>query len=140
MGQANKKKRQVDKGNLAKEGSRYVFIGGLTTLVNLIIYRGALALMMPYGLATTLAFIVSVGFAFYFNAGFVFKKQMQFIDVIKFYGSRISTFAIEILGLVTLIEMLHWGEMMSKILMNILIIVLNYLISKFWIFRGTTHE
>ncbi|GAU75755.1 cell wall teichoic acid glycosylation protein GtcA [Fusibacter sp. 3D3] len=94
-------------------------------------------------MATTIAFVLSVVFAFFANKYFVFKVVTQNAtsqELVMFAGSRLSTFSMETVGLLILISGLAVQEMIAKLVMNIIVILLNYMISKFWIFKGGKRE
>ncbi|WP_069870587.1 GtrA family protein [Fusibacter sp. 3D3] len=127
----------------ASEGFRYLVVGGLTTLINLGVYQMGLWFEMEYLVATTIAFVLSVVFAFFANKYFVFKVVTQNAtsqELVMFAGSRLSTFSMETVGLLILISGLAVQEMIAKLVMNIIVILLNYMISKFWIFKGGKRE
>ena len=125
------------------EGTRYLIVGGITTVLNLIIYQIFLWFDISYMVATSFAFIGSVIFAFFANKFFVFNlitSNSMWFELTMFAGSRVSTFLLETMGLFLLISGLGFKEMISKIIMNVIVIVLNYIISKFWIFKGEKRE
>jgi len=127
----------------ASEGVRYLIVGGLTTLINLIVYQMGLWLQLEYLFATTIAFIASIVFAFFANKYFVFKIVTQnaiWQELMMFTGSRISTFLIETVGLIVLISGFAFQKMIAKLIMNVIVIILNYILSKFWIFKGEKRE
>lgn len=129
--------------NHASEGFRYLVVGGLTTLINLMVYQIGLWLGIEYLVSTTIAFIASVIFAFFTNKYFVFKIVTQkaiWQELVMFTGSRISTFLIETVGLIVLISGLALQKMIAKLIMSIIVIILNYILSKFWIFKGEKRE
>lgn len=122
------------------ESFRYLIAGGLTTVVNLAIYYGVNRILGHYIVATVTAFIISVAVAYFLNCFYVFKQTISSVHIIQFYGSRVSTFLIETGGLILLVETFKLDEFFSKIIMTIVIVILNYLISKFWIFKGEINE
>lgn len=125
------------------EGGRYLIVGGITTLINLIIYQVFLWFNVSYMIATTFAFVGSVIFAFFANKFYVFDvvtSNSTWFELTMFIGSRMSTFLVETVGLFVLISGFGLKEMISKIMMNVIVILLNYIISKFWIFKGEKRE
>jgi putative flippase GtrA len=121
---------------LTGEILRYLLAGGLTTLVNLVTYGFLVALGAHYLLATSVAFLVAVFFAYLVNKGFVFRKgrSVEKREVLKFYGFRLLSFGIETAGLALLIEGIAFDAYLSKGFMAIVVVILNYLWSKWWIF------
>lgn len=124
------------KDRVIGEGLRYVIVGTLTTLINIIIYKALLILGSAYGIATTVAFIAAVVFAYIANGKYVFRAPLTRSGFVKFMTARLGTFAGETLGLVLLIELVAMDEFVSKLVVNIGVIIANYILSKFWIYKG----
>ncbi|MBS7525837.1 GtrA family protein [Fusibacter paucivorans] len=122
------------------EGFRYLVIGFATTAINIVSYKALLIMGSAYGIATTAAFVLSVLFAYWANARYVFLKSLSKAALIKFFGTRLVTFFLETAGLVGLIELLSFDAFFAKLIVNVVVITLNYLISKFWIFKGDVNE
>ena len=126
--------------HFAKEVSMYLVFGGLTTLINLVVYSLLVLMGLHYGVATSAAFILAVLFAYETNKRFVFDgikatAGEEARQISAFFSSRIATFALETAGLVLLIEVLGMGHQLSKYLMTAVVVVLNYLLSKHLVFR-----
>lgn len=126
-----------------REPILYIIFGGLTTVVNLLIYQSAVALGIPYGLANGIAFVMAVLFAYYTNKHFVFESQAkgiseQFSEMAKFFISRLGTFFVETAGLWIMIEWMNMNTTVPKYLMTVVVVLLNYFLSKWVIFRKTT--
>lgn len=123
---------------------RYAFFGGLTTLVNLVCYF-FLRQFTPLGdtkelraVANAIAIFLSIVFAFVTNSKFVFESEARGIkehvyQFCKFFGARLATMGIEIGG-VYLAEFFHWNDMIAKLVVQFVVIVLNYFFSKFLVF------
>jgi putative flippase GtrA len=121
--------------------SMYLIFGIITTLVNLVIYKVLIDAGIHYTVSTTIAFIVAVTVAFWTNRTWVFRSQSRglkaiFREMTSFFSVRIVTYFVDLLGLVMLIELLHLDEFISKIIINILVVVLNYLLSRFVVFQA----
>ncbi len=130
-----------------KEIIMYLIIGGLTTLVSLgSYYLLTLKLLNPnkaieLTIANVLSWICAVTFAYFTNRIFVFESKNKEVlkEAIKFYLSRISTLLLEILCMFLLVNLLNINDRISKIIVQILIIIGNYVISKFYVFKSK-HE
>ncbi|WP_321330291.1 GtrA family protein [uncultured Ilyobacter sp.] len=123
-----------------KEVILYLFFGVLTTAVNFLVYFLVLKLSDNYVFSTTMAFIVAVIFAYVTNKKYVFenvtssfKKLLD--EFFRFVTSRIFTYIIDVLGMILLIEYLSHGEVVSKIAVNIVVVGINYILSKIYIFK-----
>ena len=125
-----------------KEMFNYLLFGGLTTLVNIVTYYIFTdTLNFDYKLSTTIAWVVSVIFAYITNKIYVFNsKQHNFIQVAKEFFSfiffRVLSYFIDILSMFLLIEFLLIDDLISKIAANVIVVIFNYFVSKLVIFRS----
>jgi putative flippase GtrA len=121
----------------------YLAFGVLTTLINLLIYKLLIDIGIHYTVSTTIAFIAAVSVAFWTNRIWVFRSQSRglkaiFREMTSFFSVRMMTYFIDIMGLILLIEIFRVDEFISKILVNGLVVVLNYLLSRFVVFQSRT--
>ena len=126
--------------HFAKEVSMYLVFGVLTTLINLATYSVLVMLGVHYGIATSVAFVLAVFFAYETNKRFVFDSvkttnREETRQIAAFFSSRLATFGVETAGLVLLIEFAGAGEQLSKYLMTAVVVVLNYVLSKHLVFK-----
>lgn len=126
--------------HFAKEVSMYLVFGVLTTLINLATYSVLVKVGVHYGIATSIAFVLAVFFAYETNKRFVFDsvkttKGEESRQIAAFFSSRIATFGMETAGLVLLIEVVGVGEQLSKYVMTAVVVVLNYVLSKHLVFK-----
>lgn len=124
-----------------KELILYVFFGGCTTLINIISYFACRELMhLPVVPADVLAWLVSVIFAYVTNKLFVFEsKSWRLILVLKegaaFLAARVFSLGVDVAMLYVTVTVLGWWELPMKVLANVVVIVINYIFSKWIIFR-----
>ncbi|MCD8087705.1 MAG: GtrA family protein [Oscillospiraceae bacterium] len=130
-----------------REAVSYLIFGGLTTLVSLGTYAlfvGVLGLPVTGG--NVLSWICAVAFAFVTNKLWVFRSQGRgltawLLEAVKFVAGRLTTGAVELLGLPLLmrlgLDQTIFGVegAAAKIVVTVVVIVLNYFISKFLVFR-----
>lgn len=57
-----------------------------------------------------------------------------FMELIRFLGSRLATGAVDWLCMFLFVEVLSMNDMIIKILANILVIILNFVASKLFVF------
>lgn len=114
----------------------YLIVGGLTTLISVISYKLFLA-VTHYVIANILSWIIAVIFAYITNRLFVFKSKNQnkFNEFIKFTGSRVTTLLVEIAFLYLLIDLINFDEFWSKVIGQIVVLILNYVLSKLLVFK-----
>ena len=136
-----------------KEQILYLIFGVLTTIVN---YASFVLLRWAFGdawihVVNAITFVLATLFAYVTNRIFVFKStNASFKNVIKelvsFFGARISTYLFEALGFYLCVDVFGVGRyhilftdgiMISKILLSFVAVILNYFVSKLWIFKNT---
>ena len=130
----------------------YVFFGVLTTVVNWVIYtllttvlgmtsypEGSASYVLIGTAANAVAWIVSVLFAFFTNKRYVFKSEKTrengaWKEFGLFVSARVLSYLLFDLGLYTLC-LFFLPHQVDKILMNVLVVIFNYLASKLVVFR-----
>ncbi|MBW6410270.1 GtrA family protein [Clostridium weizhouense] len=125
---------------LNSEGIKYIIFGVLTTLINIISYLFLNKLGIQYVISNTIAFILSILFAFITNKIYVFKSRtwnFKLItrEIIAFLGSRLATFIVDTVLLMLLVEIMIMNDFIAKCIVNIIVIILNYVLSKFIVFK-----
>lgn len=125
-----------------KEIAAYIFFGGLTTLVSI----GSFALLdMVLGMdpliANVISWILAVLFAYVTNRRWVFDSHAKgardtMREMGSFFGGRLLTLGIEELIILIFITWLGLNDLAVKIAAQVVVMVSNYLISKFFVFRG----
>lgn len=118
----------------------YVFFGGLTTVVNIVVFAGTTYIGMSWQVANFLAWLLSVLFAFVTNKLWVFNSHTESFagliwEFVKFMFARIVSLGIDYACMFLFINALGWSNMVAKLLTQVVIIVANYAFSKFIIFR-----
>lgn len=127
----------------------YLFFGGATTLVSILSRLAIYHISRQEILATALANIIGILFAFLTNDTIVFKQERKNwpIRLVKFFLARLSTLGLDLL--LTYIFVTSYPNIIGQfveqnidrvntvetILAQILIIVLNYIFSKIYIFK-----
>lgn len=117
-----------------KELILYGIFGVLTVIVNIISFKLLLILNIPLLYANTIAFFIAVVFAYYTNTKFVFNDTFTKKNFISFMSMRISTLFIDNIGLYYLVS-ISVDELIAKSIINIIIILINYICSKFIIYK-----
>ena len=115
-----------------EETIRYLLCGGLTVVVNTVLYM-LLVLLWDDMTANTVALVLSVLFAYVTNCIFVFRQKISWMTFVKFIGMRIGTVFIDNGGMWVLLST-GVNRLISKCIVNIIIIVINYICSKFFVF------
>jgi putative flippase GtrA len=138
-----------------KELITYVIFGVLTTVVNFFAFWLFTKIFGEafYLVNNAIAWVVGVVFAYITNKLFVFESKSWDLKVIAkeitgFLGARIFSFLVEEGGMLLFISILGFGgksltllgftitgQFIVKILLAVIVVVMNYIFSKFIIFR-----
>ncbi|MCQ2433512.1 MAG: GtrA family protein [Clostridia bacterium] len=122
-----------------KEQFLYLVVGGLTTLVNFAVYYILDSVCgLHYLFINWIAWAAAVLFAFFFFFSLVFEAEKKGNILTQFAGfvsSRVATLLIEEALLAFTVEILHGSEKIMKLVVAVVTVVLNYVFSKFFVFR-----
>lgn len=124
-----------------KELILYFIFGAGTTLINIIVYWAMRNLLkLPVVPADVIAWILSVIFAFVTNKLWVFESRSGNLKVIlkeaaEFFAARLFSLGVDVAFLYLTVDRLHLPDMLMKIIANVIVIILNYVLSKWIIFR-----
>lgn len=118
----------------------YLIFGVLTTGVDWIVYTVMRHVGVDYRLATGVSWFASVIFAYVTNKLFVFHNNtftLSYLwkECLSFFACRISTGIFNLLAMMLLVDGLHMNEYLGKILIAVVVVILNYVGSKLFIFR-----
>lgn len=121
-----------------RETLSYLFFGVLTVAINILSYE-LLSIVFGMLIANTLAFFIAVLFAYWTNSTFVFRVQHTWKNFLQFMGMRIGTLLIDNSGMYLLI-LFAVNDLFAKFIVNAIIIAINYVASKWIIFRKKTEK
>ena len=139
-----------------KEILLYLFFGGLTTVVGLITFIvpsmvldlkdmniGSVTIDMNTQAANVISWICAVTFAYITNRIWVFENKAHTAggvvrESLSFYGGRLLTLLIENVLMNLCVESIKMNSILAKVLVSIITIILNYIISKLFVFRKST--
>lgn len=131
-------KKIVDLYKKYEEIINYLIVGLLTTLVSISVYAlFTKCFHINYMIANGFSWIISVLFAYITNRIFVFKSKSEdiFLEIYQFFKYRIFSFLIEIFLMYVFVELINIDDMISKVIVQIIVIVLNYVFSKLFVFK-----
>ena len=125
---------------LTKEVILYVIFGVFTTIVNLLVFYILTHLHINENLSNIIAVLIAVLFAYFTNRKLVFNStattfKENLKEFYKFMIGRAFTMVLEIIGFYLLFNIIGIQEFISKLLITIIVIVLNFFISKFFAFK-----
>ena len=119
----------------------YLFVGVATTLVNYVVYYIATRLLsmgvMP---GTWTAWVVAVAFGYVANKAFVFHTHCDSVlsllrEAGSFFAMRLVSLGMETVLMYLTVTVLGLNDLVMKLIVNIVVIILNYVFSKLFIFK-----
>ncbi len=156
-------KEYLDKHEKQYELFRYLIAGGLTTLLSMVIHYGLCLMMatkpentanviewvivginnatsLQLSIASSISWVIAVLFAFWINRVMVFQvasseKKQVLTELTQFAGSRLISFFLFEQGMMLLMSALGVSNIVNRIVVLVFVMVFNYVVSKFWIFK-----
>jgi putative flippase GtrA len=131
-----------------REIANYLIVGGLTTLVSLVVKYALLFTILDakngvqLQIAVIISWIISVAFAYWANRKFVFEsKSREYLKEIGlFVSSRIMTLLLDMFIMWLFVTLLKLNTnvwvIIWTIVSQILVIIANYVLSKFIVFKN----
>lgn len=119
----------------------YLIFGGLTTLVNIIVFfLFDSVLGVQYLIANAISIGVSILFAFFTNKKYVFKSETETMNAwlkefLLFCSFRLVSAGFDMLSMWLLVGGLHLEANLAKLVTQLIVVLLNYLFSKWFIFK-----
>ena len=125
----------------------YLFAGVATTLVNYVVYfivtrpfGGLIAPEMLTSVGTSVAWLIAVLFGYVVNKVFVFHTKSETVaalvkEMMSFIAMRLVSFGMELVLMFLTVDVLGLNDLVMKLLINILVIIANYIFSKLFIFK-----
>lgn len=124
----------------------YLFFGVCTTAVNLIVYfLCARWINLSTGFSTVVAWLLAVIFAFLTNKVWVFEsksweRKLLIKELGSFFICRAASGVADLIIMLITVDILDWNELMMKLFSNTLVIILNYVASKLFVFKKPDRE
>ena len=125
-----------------KELINYLIVGVIGTIISI----ASFAVLMKVGVETVasnvISWIITVIVMYVMNRYFVFAEHAKGVariirEIVSFVSARIFTLLLETLIVWLGIDVMHLNAIIIKTVAQILVIVLNYVFSKLFIFRNT---
>lgn len=132
--------KKIVKKILNKDVMLYIFFGVLTTIVNFVaFYLLNVVMNIDGNISNLVAIPLAIIFAYFTNRKWVFHTEAKgfkenFNEFCKFVAGRAVTMFIEFFGCMLLFKT-PIPEIVSKLGVNVIIIFLNFFISKFFAFK-----
>ena len=127
---------------MEKEMVRYVIAGGMTTAVNLVsFFVLRLVTDLSRSAANIIAIMLAILFAYFANGFYVFRSEQRksvgriIREFISFVGMRLFAMVVEVVGTNLLCDSFRYNEFISKIIIQVVVLVINYIFSKCFVFK-----
>ena len=130
-----------------KEIINYLIFGVLTTVVSVVTYVLFANLLfsektdITVQISNVLSWVCAVIFAYITNRKYVFNSSSQgkekYKEVFNFFLARFSSLVIDMTLMFVLFSLMHIDDTISKIIVQFVIVIVNYLFSKFFVFKNT---
>lgn len=134
------KVKEIIKKVCTKEVILYAVFGVLTTIVNLAsFYILVNIIKLEENISNIIAILLAVIFAYFTNKDLVFHSNAKLpkeklVEFAKFMSGRAFTMVVEWVGCLVLF-LTPIPQMLSKLAMTIIVVILNFFISKFFAFK-----
>ena len=119
----------------------YLFFGGLTTVVNYLVYLPCFNLLaLSAAVSNAIAWVVAVAFAYLTNKPFVFRShdwsaKTVIPELTKFVTCRIGSGLLETGILFLCVDLLQFNGNVWKLITSVVVVILNYVASKLLVFK-----
>lgn len=124
----------------------YIFFGGCTTVVSFVVYFiFAKLALFPSNINTvmnsTISWIAAVIFAYVTNRTWVFESRASTAkeivsEISAFFACRVATGVLEVGLMFVFVDKFHFNDLVVKIVVTFLVIILNYVASKLYVFKA----
>lgn len=129
-----------------KEKIAYVFWGGVTTVINIGTYSlFARIVHLNTMVSNVLAWIITILVAYITNKLYVFNSKsfdMKVVirEFVSFLVCRLASLVLDMAIMYTFINIFKFNDIMVKTASNVVVIIVNYILSKLVIFRQREEE
>lgn len=123
----------------------YIVCGVLTTLVDWVVYAVMCESGIDYKIAQAVSWAAAVAFAYVVNKlivfrNFTFRPSYLWKEFSAFVACRGVSGVLTWVMMVVMVGWLHWNNYVSKFIVSAVNLVMNYVFSKLWIFKGTREK
>lgn len=128
-----------------REMIQYIIWGVLSAVLNVGLFQILILGSVDYRIANLITIIVVKIFCYVTNKFFVFRTPYEGLKVLlkemmAFIFARGVTSILDYVGVLVLVELFKCQEMFSKCVMAVVVVVVNYIFSKFFVFKKKGHN
>ncbi|MGO4729403.1 GtrA family protein [Paenibacillus sp. 2KB_22] len=121
---------------------KFGIVGIANTAVDAVVFAILAVIGVPVLIAQVISYSCGVTNSYWLNGRWTFRDAARGdgdrAKLIRFLITNLVVLALSALILMTLHDMLGWSLVMSKILATLMGMVLNYMSSRYWVFRIAT--
>ncbi len=136
-------KKLLDIYKKYEEIINYLIVGGLTTVVSLVVYYGLVLTVLDPNqavqlqVANVVSWVAAVAFAFITNRKFVFKSKNKNVkkEMASFVSSRVLTLLMDMGIMFLTVTVLKMNDKIAKLISQVVITIANYILSKLFVFK-----
>ena len=123
----------------------YLIFGVLTTIVSIVTYLFCANIVfsvktdLTIQISNVLSWICAVTFAYLTNRKYVFKSnaagKKQIKEVFNFFLARVFSLVVDMVMMYILFSIIHMDDTLAKIIVQVIVVILNYVLSKIIVFK-----
>jgi putative flippase GtrA len=117
------------------KGLRFLFAGGLNTVICLILFAILINIGLNYLLASTMVFIFGIIEGYLLSAVLVFRHKINFRPLLRYSLVYLVSYVVNITLLYICVDFIKLSELNGQIITSLLIAALNYALVKKLVFK-----
>jgi len=124
-----------------KEVILYLIFGVLTTILNIVVFGLCNDILnIEYKISNVIAWVIAVIFAFITNKIIVFEsknksKEETTREAISFFIARVISLVADMIMMIIMIDIIKINSLVAKVISNVVVVIINYIFSKFIVFK-----
>lgn len=123
-----------------KETILYSIVGIITSILNILLFYILIIINIDYKIANIITLVIVKITAYVLNKNIVFKSKCSnkydlIKEFIRFIIYRGLTLLIDYFGLIIFIDIFNINKLLSKIIIVIIVIIINYITGKKYVFK-----
>jgi putative flippase GtrA len=123
----------------------YLIFGVLTTVISLLVYYGLVYTILnpddaiQLQVANIISWVAGVTFAYFTNRKYVFESnnKNKLKEAVSFVLARVTTLVMDMAIMFIFVSLLGINDKIIKLVSQVVVVVANYIISKFMVFKRT---
>ncbi len=128
--------------NKRREMIQYIIWGVLSMALNVGLFQLLILAGVEYKSSEVITLLIVKIFVYITNKFFVFKTACKSIkellrEFLSFVFARGATMILDFMGIVVLVEICNIGKFISKCIMAVIVVIINYIVSKKFVFNNS---